>query len=327
MPDHSFNINYNVDKSPSVIQYDISKMKPLHFDGKLSGTPKKDNLNRSVNINLQDTVDLSKEALLRAKSLEEQKKNEKKSGVTSAREIWEDDAMKIKHSDRYDCFGNDNIMYIFRMDEPETYAKCQSTYAKKNECIITKEENGLIQYDFESQKDLSIKYSLEAAHIFKDWYDRRILTQGESGPVSGQKNIIERLEDKYSKGLHDFSINFYGIEGEDEIQGRKNQFAKESLWRYSTKFNMLLSADMLKQLADNNNDDKDNFLKRIDKAVSDMKEAERQYSGTKVALRFGVKFHEDGSTTYHANYLDCEDSYGIQANSSEELLEMLMSDK
>ncbi len=145
-------------------------------------------------------------------------------------------------------------------------------------------------------------------------------------PVSQQSKIIENFEEKYSDGFHDFSLNFYGKEGQDEEAGRKNQFNSFSLWRYSTKFNMLLSTDMLKQLSEGRTKEQEQLYEKIDEAVNIMKDAEKQYEGDKIFLRFGVKFHTDGNVTYHANYKDCEDSYGIQANSADELLKKLMSD-
>ena len=66
------------------------------------------------------------------------------------------------------------------------------------------------------------------------------------------------------------------------------------------------------------------LLKRIDKAVKEMKNVEKQYEGNLQGLQFGVKLWDDGRVTYHARYAGCGNEEGIMADSAEELLGMLM---
>ena len=63
-----------------------------------------------------------------------------------------------------------------------------------------------------------------------------------------------------------------------------------------------------------------------------MKEIENQYSGHKAAISFGVKLHDDGKITYHADYEALSKYYaynsnGIHADTPEGLLNMLMEDE
>ncbi len=106
--------------------------------------------------------------------------------------------------------------------------------------------------------------------------------------------------------------------GEDNYDSfEPNENAKEAVG---------LLTDMLERLTYGEDEEKRSILKQIDKSVSEMKDIEKAYSGNKEFLRFGVKFDDDGNVSYHANYKDCANSYGIQANSADELLEKLMSD-
>lgn len=65
-------------------------------------------------------------------------------------------------------------------------------------------------------------------------------------------------------------------------------------------------------------------FEKIDRAVNEMKQIEKEYEGDYVYLRFGVKFDEDYNVTYHANYSGCENEQGIMAYTPQELLEQLM---
>ncbi len=65
-------------------------------------------------------------------------------------------------------------------------------------------------------------------------------------------------------------------------------------------------------------------FEKIDRAVNEMKQIEKEYEGDYVYLRFGVKFDEDYNVTYHANYSGCENEQGIMGYTPQELLEQLM---
>jgi hypothetical protein len=97
------------------------------------------------------------------------------------------------------------------------------------------------------------------------------------------------------------------------------------MWRFSTKFNVMISTDALNIIANGESKWADSVMKDINKAVGNMKQIEKAYEGNAVYLRFGARIADDGSITYHANFKDCEDKYGISANDPQELLEKLMS--
>jgi hypothetical protein len=279
----------------------------------------------SIKYHSKDEVDFSNDAKLlskRTNSITESPR--KKAGVSSAREAWENDSAKIRESSRHDIYGGHDFLYMLRMDEPETYEKVCECMSKANE-YKHEENNGLIVAN--RNEDKIMECFQEATAIEMEWFNRRCMSTGTFiDPIDSRSSVIESLEDKYSNGSHDLSINFYGKDGQDEIDGAKNKFSGASLWRYSTKFNLLLSTDMLKTLANGNDKEKKSLLDEIDKSVNNMKKIELDYEGNKSSLCLGVKFHADGNITYHANYKDCSNSYGIQANSADELLEKLLSD-
>ena len=143
-------------------------------------------------------------------------------------------------------------------------------------------------------------------------------------PRTGRGAALESLEAKYSTEGHNTSFN-YSTPGKQD--GRNS-----SLWRFCSKFNVLLSSEMYKSLdrfGNINTSSKDKsavsaLLERIDKAVKEMKNVEKQYEGTLYGLQFGVELLDDGRVTYHARYAGCGNEEGIMADSAEELLEMLM---
>lgn len=97
------------------------------------------------------------------------------------------------------------------------------------------------------------------------------------------------------------------------------------MWRFSTKFNVMISTDALNIIANGDSKWAESIMKDINKAVGNMKQIEKNYEGNDVYLRFGARIGDDGSTTYHANFKDCKDKYGISAKDQQELLEKLKS--
>ncbi len=246
----------------------------------------------------------------------------KQSGVTSQREAWETESAARKNS-RYDLAGNHSIDYMMQLDEPDTVAAMKEIRGKAMAAMkVTKD--GLTTYNFDNSA--SKKYMAEYFSLINDWEQRRCRSTGSYvDPAAHTAKIIDNLEKKYS-GKHDLSINVYGKEGSDEKDGIKNQFSGSSIWRYSTKFNLLMNKNMLGTLTKGIKSEQDKIYKQIDDVMNELKDIEKRYEGDKVFLRFGAKFHNDGSVTYHANYGGCKNAYGIEANSADELLEMLMSD-
>lgn len=162
--------------------------------------------------------------------------------------------------------------------------------------------------------------------MFHDWYDKNCFNnEGKPiNPVTGKITLISELETKYSDGIHDVSFNIY----HESLSDKDN-----SLWRFGMKFNVLLSADMLQEmelitnfdsLSGEQQEDIRSKFDKIDSAVNEMKQIEKDYEGDYVYLRFGVKFNEDYNVTYHANYSGCENEQGIMGYTSQELLEQLM---
>lgn len=313
----------------SIVNFlDIASSK-VTIHGKISDLdiPKPDSSSKkSHHSNAYDVKISNDSQLIESRKTNTKNTDHKISGQTSKREAWESDSKSMVNSSRYDHHsGEHTIDYMLEMDEPDTFAKCHELHSKA-EAAFHKEVNGLIVEDrsFKNKEAWDLFY--EEYNLRKDWFERKCMNTGTFvDPISDKANIINGLEKKYSD-THDLSINIYGTDGQDEIDGRQNQFSGASLWRYSTKFNLLMSADMLKQLAEGSDDEKQHLLDILDDSINKLKEVEKNYDGDKIFLRFGVKFHSNGNISYHANYKDCEDPYGIQANSADELLEKLMSD-
>jgi len=260
-------------------------------------------------------LDLSQEGILMS---ENSIRQEKEVGKSSLREEWEDNTIAIKRQERAGTVGHVDLLEVFRLDEPETYAKYTEWYQKTWELYhagLNSEEEKLAYY----------KASHEEAKIYFDWYYRRCLSTGTfKNPVNVQFTALNTLETMYSDSEHDISFNYYGRVSDP----------RASMWRYNSKFNVLISADMFNRtkLLDNLGaaSDKDrkelnDIMETIDKSVRKMKQAEKDYEGDLEYLRFGVKIWDDGRVTYHAKYKDCENDDGIMADSTEELLEKLMS--
>lgn len=280
---------------------------------KISGV-KADSKDESV-----DTVlNISQNARMRLKNQVKNEGTVKKAGVTSARELFEIDALDTRNYMR----GIGGCGYPsgalcdewMRIDEPESYAKMQELEQKSAIYGRAETEEGR-------------KFSADANSVRYDWFCRKCLDDDGwlKNPVTGKRSVVSALEALYSDGVHDTSVDAY-----DDSFSEKDA----SIWRFSTKFNVLMPMDMLNDLemlnhmnnlSDEEKDKLQEKLDKIDHAVQNMKEAEINYEGDLKYLRFGVKFDSAGNATYHANYTGCEDKNGIMADSAEELLKMLMS--
>lgn len=206
-----------------------------------------------------------------------------------------------------------------RLDEPDTYAKFME---------LLKEAMALFPSDNATEKEImafKIAYN-KASIIESDWFQRRCMSTGWFQiPRLGGRAALDSLEAKYSTEGHDTSFNYY-------LPGEEANNSKGSLWRFCSRFNVLLSPEMYKSLAkfgNINSSSKDNstvsaLLERIDEAVKEMKNVEKRYEGNSYGLQFGVKFWDDGKVTFHARWAGSGDRDGIMADSAEELLEMLM---
>ena len=242
----------------------------------------------------------------------------KKAGETSAREAWESNAAEIKRSSLYRSDGTIRLDELMRLDEPDTYAKWKE---------LSDKAFALFPSDNATEEEIAAFRSAlrEEGLVWKDWHDRRCMSTGRfQAPRTGRGEALDSLEAKYSTEGHDTSFNYY-------TPGKQD--GRDSLWRFCSKFNVLLTSEMYKNLdrfGNINTSSKDKsavsaLLERIDKAVKEMKNIERQYEGNLQGLQFGVKLWEDGRVTYHARYAGCGNEDGIMADSAEGLLGMLMN--
>ena len=265
-------------------------------------------------------LNISKEARLKLKQRTEHDRPEKKAGVTSAREQFENEALErrtylceVTYNPGVGCHYPEKEW--MRLDEPETYAKYSSLELKHLHAERGSEDH--------------IKYGLAASKIEWDWFNRKCRDKDGwlKNPVTGKRAVISVLEDYYSDDVHDTSFDVYDDSFSDE---------DASLWRFGTKFNVMLPAELLNEMEllnhfnDLTEEEQGNLsekMEKIDAAVNNMKEAEKNYEGDLRWLRFGVKFDKDCNATYYANYTGCEDKNGIMADSPEELLDKLMADR
>lgn len=219
-----------------------------------------------------------------------------------------------------ETFDYDEAM---RLDEPGTYAKYKELRDKAWEFEYKWASFGSDDPTEEEFKEYE-KTLLEASNISYDWFMRKCVPNGYlQNPAAGKYAILDSLESMYSTKGEETSFNTYGTAKED---------GRSSLWRFHSKFNVLISDEMLKgldklkdlsKLSANDKDDLTKLLEKITTAVNKMKDAEKAYDGNLKQLQFGVKLWDNGDVTYHANYKGCENKDGIMANSAEELLEML----
>ena len=320
-----------------------------------------------------DTLKLSREGQLRMqRRVDSQAKS---AGVTSAREQWENDNAKQKNSS--DSSVHVNEIDLFRLDDPEGYARMMELHQKAFEsCHIKREMNFFIGklelpegYADEKQEPRSYlkdgeivlesgkpkvtfhldesdetqfkrttywerdnseeaqkrerEYMSAADKIYYEWRNDKCIINGKIQGSSGRTmSTVEKLEDRFSTDGHDLSVNFY-VPGENDQPS--SIYSGASLWRFSTKFNLLLSTGMIHTLTYGSQDERQSLMNRIDQSVQQMKEAEKESSGNHTYLRFGVKLYDDGRATFHANCKGCQDPYGISADNTDELLKQLMS--
>lgn len=256
----------------------------------------------------RDTIlNISREARLKSANHADTQKSVKKSGITSAREVWENDAVELKQNARGNR-GNvgPDMDEIMRIEAPKMYAEMKVLEQKCSQYGGPDSEKGK-EYFYKA-----VMYSFEFIHMRAE-KNKNLLKQ--------QYGVLDTLDAIYSDTQHDTSFNFYS-EGYTD--------SASSLWRFKSKFNVLLSVEMIDELITQSDEKKSenkkqDILSGIHNAVTDIKEVEKKYEGDLEYLRFGVKLWNDGKVTYHANYKGCENAEGITANSADELLEMLMA--
>lgn len=270
-------------------------------------------------------VNLSEEGIERNKN-----NFKKKKGSHSLHEDWEESSAIYK-KDRRDEFGNIDLIETMRLDEPETYTKIEElveelyeTYAQK----IYDEEGNVIGHHVicesptkwsdlsQEQKDLTLQISA----LERDWFERRCMKTGWfRNPVEESYAAMEAIEDTYSAWTHQLSINYYN----DDNSNNAGHNYRESMWKYNTKYALLLTTNMMKTIPQYNEKEMHELIKRIDKAVQDMEQIDIDYEGNLEYMQYGVKLHDDGTQTYHANVGYNKKTYEVQADTPEELLKKL----
>ena len=237
----------------------------------------------------------------------------KKAGVSSAREAWEDSSRQIKAFSRI-TGPNADIAEAMRYEEPETYQKWIDLRCKYMD-TLTHDNNGLITYTMTySEADVpeeGKQYLNEASKIMSAYSKR----YNASHATKHIENTISQLESKYSDAVHDVTFNMYG----------GNNPVAESMWRYNSKFSVMISKGMLDTLMGTNVDERNKLLSFLDDSVNKLKLAEVSYEGDLEWLRFGLRLNDDWSVSYHANFNTCKETDGIQAASIDELLQKLAS--
>lgn len=239
----------------------------------------------------------------------------KKAGVSSAREAWEDSSRQIKSFSR--ITGPDaDIAEAMRYEEPETYQKWIDLRCKYMD-TLTHDNNGLITYTMTYSEDdvpeEGKQYLNEASKIMSA-YSKRYFASHTTKHI---ENTISQLESKYSDEVHDVTFNMYG----------GNNPVAESMWRFNSKFSVMISKGMLDTLMGTNVDERNKLISFLDDSVNKLKLAEVSYEGDLEWLRFGLRLNDDWTASYHANFLGCKESDGIKANSVDELLQLLASYK
>lgn len=274
--------------------------------------------NRSVGA----VMNISVEGRLKSQNQSKLEGSLKKRGTTSDRSRFEDDALDSRNFERvstggkWDWCDGMNLYETMKMDEPDTYAKIAELRKKSIESggwgPNGTEEGNKLEY--------------EACKLRGDWYFRRCLDENgyARNPVSGQRTALLALQKKHSDKKHDTTFGIYNEKFPD---------AEAELWKIRTKFNVLLPSNLLKalgklekpnKLSDSEKQDLNSKLKKVNTVVDKLKEAEINYEGTHMFLRFGAIIDDEGNVSYHANYTGCEEEKGIRADSTDELLKMLM---
>ncbi|WP_026528442.1 DUF6033 family protein [Butyrivibrio sp. VCD2006] len=286
----------------------------------------------------------------------------KYAGTTSTREAWENESARFKNNYNHDHLGNYQISEseMLRMSDPELYSKimdledqARRSVMHLDACVELPHEEGAADIEYKyyyniSQKEFdelkkqgkvfggySFDWSESARKRANELYNEAFQLKRQwridntdkvanrfNNPVSKQFTALDFLEALHSDDKHQTSFNFYG-KGLDEHP--HNIYTGASMWRFSTKFNVLISNDALSIIANGDSKWASSIMEDINTAVGNMKKIEKAYEGNAVYLRFGARIDDNGSITYHANFKDCEDKYGISADTPDQLLEKLMS--
>ena len=288
----------------------------------------------------------------------EQKSTVKPAGSVSPRETWENDAIKMKSDKQQSMYTGDDVLEIMRFDAPELYAKYMELWQKASDYHVHREVNvytwvndheidvekyddvdeetvrrlretykencvALYTYDHSPESFKKAEPFLSEAYKLKNqWWQERCMRTGVfSSPVAKQFTAMDVLSKAYSDGKHDTSINFYS---KGENTKPHNIFTGASLWRYSTKFNLLLTTDILNAIATGNKNTASSWMSKIADVMKDLRGIDKAYEGSHSYLRYGAIFDGD-KVTYHANYADCDNKHGVKADTPEGLLRIINS--
>ncbi|MCR5415343.1 MAG: hypothetical protein K6E79_00935 [Pseudobutyrivibrio sp.] len=314
----------------------------------------KTNLDNSYQTNSETkaaTLELSNTKVI------EKSQTYKAAGSSSPRESWENDALTRRNESQPSAKSSSNdLLEIMRFDAPDLYARYMELRKMANDCHVHREVNvykwvndneiDVEKYDDvdeETVRNLREKYKencvalytydhspesykkaepflYEATKLRMQWESERCMSSGTfSSPTIKQFTTIDVLSKAYSDSEHDTSINFYS---KDEDTKPTSIFSGASLWKYSTKFNLLLTTDILNAIANGDKSTASNWMRRIDEVVKNLKDIEKAYQGSHSFLRFGAIFNGD-KVTYHANWSGCDNKHGIESDTPEGLLKII----
>ncbi|WP_458457843.1 hypothetical protein [Pseudobutyrivibrio sp.] len=286
----------------------------------------------------------------------EKKQSIKVSGSSSPRESWENDALRMRNEKQPSIKNNDDRLEMMRFDAPDVYARYMELRQKAADCHVHREVNvykwvnnyeidveryddvdeetvrklretykgdcvALYTYDHspESYKKAE-PYLIEASKLKMQWEQDRCMSSGSyKPPTTKQFSVIDVLSKAYSDDVHDTSINFYST---DEDTKPYSIYSGASLWKYSTKFNLLLTTDILNSIATGNKTTASNWMRQIDDVIKNMKGIERAYQGSHSYLRLGAIINCE-KVTYHANWAGCDNKHGVEADTPEGLLKII----
>lgn len=280
--------------------------------------PNTDN-NKNENTN---TLTVSKEGSTKANHYINTTIN-KLSGISECRQDWENFASERKKT-RFGHFVGEvwqpNFYELMRIDEPETYEKWKELDSAANAFRNSnKTVNGMIlQEEFNPEDEEYLNNRIAADKIADEWLYRRYINNADyMNSIDIKQSVLEKLEDLYSTDNHDTSFD---ISDDFTIDSKQ-------LWRFGTKFNVILNSKMLSNLINGDDNERYQIVSLINNAINDIKNIEKTYAGDKELLRFGVIFDKNNKSSYHANYLNCEKENGIESKTAIELLERLTNTK
>lgn len=207
---------------------------------------------------------------------------------------------------------------MMRIDEPETYAEMYKYHAEACKLLEEKGWNYDIGELSSDVRDEYFKLVGKSMSISQDWYERKCMNDGGLvNPVEKQYVTLDSLESRYSNTSFNVFSNAYA-----KIENHTDRAS--SMWRFPTKYNVQISNDMLNTIVNNPDSKKTlEIMKRVDDAITKLKDLGTKYGGEDEYLHFGVKLKDDGSVTYRANIFTNTNKSGLVTDTPEDMLKLI----